>query len=301
MNDDLNQLLEFNRTRLHALVATRNNHLDLWLKQLKKEEEVAAQLFYTHLLGKSSDQLPGFSRYLIHQADFSGDLVLAKRAPDGRIFCLLADATGHGLSAALTLMPVASQFRAQVEAGGQLAPLVKTINRELNEQLPGDRFVAAILIEINPQQGYLRLWNGGMPPLLVLNNQGQLLQTHVSKNLALGILDPDSFEPCFCELQLPTQGQLFAATDGLMELLNPAGETFAKQQLLDCLSSRGSHPLLDSLLSAVYRHCGQRRDQLDDDLSIMHLDLACILAEQKTQGLNASLQPFFQPALPLTN
>jgi len=52
MHDDLKPLLEFNRERLHSLAVSRQEHLDSWLEQLKKEEEIAAQLFYTHLLGR---------------------------------------------------------------------------------------------------------------------------------------------------------------------------------------------------------------------------------------------------------
>jgi serine phosphatase RsbU (regulator of sigma subunit) len=282
MYDDLKLLLEFNRERLNTLAAARQTHLDIWLEQLKKEEEIAAQLFYTHLLGKSSDLLPGFTRNLIHQADFSGDLVLAKKSPDGRIFCLLADATGHGLSAALTLMPAASIFRAQVEQGTNLGQLVETINRELNEHLPGDRFIAALLLELNLAEQQLLVWNGGLPPLFVLDDKGQIIQQVNSNNLALGILSEKQLEPLIAHLQLPFSGQLFAATDGLMEVRNTAGELFAPCRLQASLIKAAGKPPLASLQEELKHFSGLSSAELDDDLSIMHLDLQKLHEHHRT-------------------
>ncbi|WP_404417956.1 PP2C family protein-serine/threonine phosphatase [Marinospirillum sp.] len=283
MYDDLKSLLEFNRERLHSLAVSRQQHLDGWLEQLKREEEVAAQLFYTHLLGKSSDQLPGFTRNLIHQADFSGDLVLAKKAPDGRIFCLLADATGHGLSAALTLMPAASLFRSLVEQGTNLSQLVETINQELNQHLPGDRFIAAILVELDLAERQVQVWNGGLPPLFLLDHQGQFLQQVVSHNLALGILSEQEMEPLIAHLELPLRGQLFAATDGLMEVRNKFGEMFAHNHLQDCLLQAAGKPPFDTLLQELQHFTGLHSSELEDDLSIMHLSLEHLYQGQDFQ------------------
>ena len=283
MHDDLTSLLEFNQKRLHSLALSRQQHLDGWLEKLKTEEEIAAQLFYTHLLGKSSDHLPGFTRSLIHQADFSGDLILAKKTPDGRIFCLLADATGHGLSAALTLMPAASLFRSLVEQGANLNQLVETINQELNENLPGDRFIAALLVELDLAEQQMQVWNGGLPPLFLLDTQGQILQQVVSHNLALGILCAKQLEPLIAHLHLPSTGQLFAATDGLMEARNATGEMFAQNQLQAGLIRAAGKPPLAVLLNELQYFTGESLEELDDDLSIMHLDLQRLYREQATQ------------------
>lgn len=280
MQDDLKELLEFNRERLDTLASSQKKQIDGWLEQMKREEEVAARLFYTHLLGRSSDFLPGFTRNLVHQADFSGDLVLAKKAPDGRIFCLLADATGHGLSAALTLMPAAGLFRSLVEKGTDLTELVESINQELNEQLPGDRFIAAILLELDLSQRQAWVWNGGMPPLWLLDAKGELVDSFAAHNLALGILSAQQMEPLIDSLQLPSSGQLFAATDGLFEASDATGSIFGSKRLQASLLKAAGKPPLTQLLQDLEGFSGRRAPDLDDDLSIMHLDLRRLYASQ---------------------
>lgn len=133
--------------------------------------------------------------------------------------------------------------------------------------------VAALLLELNLAEQQLLVWNGGLPPLFLLDDKGQITQQVHSNNLALGILSEKQLEPLIAHLQLPLSGQLFAATDGLMEVRNAAGDMFAPAGLQRGLIKAAGKPPLESLLEELQRFSGLSSSELEDDLSIMHLDL----------------------------
>lgn len=263
------------RQKLRALVKGSQNRLLKLAQDLHKEEERAADLLYNHLLGRGSDQVYGFQRYMHYTRAFSGDLVLARYASDGRLLILHADASGHGLSAALTLMPVANVFRAGIDAGLPLKQLVQSINQTLYEQLPPNRFVAASLTEINPATQSLKIWNGAMPPLLLLSAAGVGVQRFESKNMALGIIaQPD------IQLQhgtLTAEGRLFGFSDGLSDQCNAAGEAWGELRLLPLLVGAEGSGLLRRVIDDLQDFCGSKN--FDDDVSLFVVEIELVTGQ----------------------
>ena len=80
---------------------------------------------------------------------FSGDAVAARRTPSGRLLAMLADATGHGLAAAGSLLPVLRVFYAQAQQDQPASALVREINGCLEGAARTGRFVAAVVVEID--------------------------------------------------------------------------------------------------------------------------------------------------------
>jgi serine phosphatase RsbU (regulator of sigma subunit) len=69
---------------------------------------------------------------------FSGDLILAARSPDGRLHALLADATGHGLAAAVSALPVVQEFYRLVEQNESLPGIIDPSTSCLPPRCPQD-------------------------------------------------------------------------------------------------------------------------------------------------------------------
>ena len=83
--------------------------LQNYYDQTQNEQQLALRLMDLQL------RRPGLNdprlRYKVIAADnFSGDVVAACRSPEGRFYALLADATGHGLAAAISVLPVLAIF-----------------------------------------------------------------------------------------------------------------------------------------------------------------------------------------------
>ena len=250
-------------------ISRYTRQLEQAISQSDQENAMAADILYGHLLVKNADRLPGIQHQIRSSSRFSGDIVLVKRSPSGSIFMLLADATGHGLSATITIMPVITVFEAMVQKGHQLPFILSEMNKRLLKDLPDDRFVAAIMLEIDPLHGEISIWNGAMPPALWVSDAGEVVHESRSRNMALGILDETLFDGTPERHPLPESGYLLAFSDGLLEQPNRQGQLFGMEQLLEHLPQQTADSCLSGLIHAVEAHAGQ--SDPDDDVSLCQI------------------------------
>jgi two-component system, HptB-dependent secretion and biofilm response regulator len=177
---------------LHNLVLSQKQELEKYKRDSQREEAIA-KFTYEYILRQNNNEIPGVYTWLKSYSSFSGDMTLARLAPNGNLYFMLADATGHGLSAAITIMPVVSIFNSMVSKGFHIQQIVTEINKKVLRDSPDDRFVAAIVIELHREKGELSVWNGGMPTAY-WHSDGELLREFASRNMAFGILEDDLFE-----------------------------------------------------------------------------------------------------------
>ncbi len=130
--------------------------------------------------------------------------------------------------------------------------------------MPDDRFVAAVVIEINPFRREISVWNGGMPSVYWVND-GQVVHEFKSDNMALGILEDDQFDSNVKTIELQHTGYLFACSDGLTEQENSTGTPFSTQRVLSAVK-KGPHKLLENLASMLRTHAGT--DKYCDDVAM---------------------------------
>jgi serine phosphatase RsbU (regulator of sigma subunit) len=251
---------------MQRLIRQQNRELEKFKADAEHEEQIA-KFTYEYLLRKNSDACNGVEIWLKPFSAFSGDMALVKKSPNGNLYFMLADATGHGLSAAITIMPVVTIFNTMVSKGFQLQQIVTEMNRKLVNDTPEDRFVAAIVLEINPDKRECRVWNGGMPPVLWVDKGEVKYQFH-SAHMALGIMDESIFDASVVAIELPEAGFLLAYTDGLTEQKNTNGQLFSIQKIVDLVAKKPENFLQD-LAKSMLEHVGV--DEYHDDVS------ACII------------------------
>jgi PAS domain S-box-containing protein len=210
------------------------------------------------------------SYWLAPADNFSGDIVAATRGPKGDLYVLLADATGHGLGAAICTLPVLSVFYSMSETGVALAWIAHEVNRQLQATLPISHFVAASMLRVDANGEHADAWLGGTPDLLVLDATGAVRRRATSTNLPLGIdaSDVDSIKPESIALQPGEQIVLFS--DGLVEAENADGLVFGYEQLLAALASAAADHRLDAVKLALAQHMGNTPPH--DDVSLMLID-----------------------------
>ena len=252
-----------NSSRMQRLIKVQNGELENFKKEAEREEQIA-KLTYEYLLHQNSYEHPGVYVWLQSFGAFSGDMMLVKKSPSGHLYFILADATGHGLSAAITIMPVVTIFNSMVAKGFHIQKIATEINRKLLIDTPNDRFVAAILIEINPFRRELNVWNGAMPPVFWVAN-GNITHEFQSTHMALGILDEDMFDAGIATTDLPDEGFILAYSDGLIEQENIYNEPFSKHRLINILAQQPDD-LLAELSAALLQHSGDL--DYSDDLSV---------------------------------
>ena len=199
--------------------------------------------------------------------NFSGDIVAATRGPKGDLYVLLADATGHGLGAAICTLPVLSVFYSMSETGVALGWIVHEVNRQLKATLPVGHFVAASMLCVAANCEHVDAWVGGTPDLLVLDGSGRPRLRLASGNLPLGIdsCDANSVVPDRVALQPGDQFVMFS--DGLVEAENADGQAFGYDRLMAALASAAPGDRLDSIKLALAEHLDTTAPH--DDVSLM--------------------------------
>lgn len=238
-------------------------------REAAEEEQAIAHALMEKMIGASGIQDPGLRLWLEPAARFSGDLLIASRSRiGGQLYVLHADAMGHGLTAALPLLPIAQIFRTMTERGLSLPVIVHEMNTSLKRQIPRGFFVAATVAVIDRGNRMVEVWNGGNPDALLVDAEGTLLQRFFSDHLPLGIQPPERFAAhTRCWQVHAGEANLVLYSDGLTEARNRWGEPFGQERLMAALSQGGD--LHRAVMDAVVQHLDGARAH--DDIS-----LACV-------------------------
>ena len=204
---------------------------------------------------------------------FSGDLVAAARTPDGVLHLLLADATGHGLAAALNVLPLNQVFYSMTKRGFGIGAIAAEMNRKIRVLMPVDRFASAALAAVDARNCEIRVWSGGLPDVLYVNQNGAVEKTFESRHPPLGLVDGASFQEQPEIFHWHSAGQLFLYSDGLPETENSSGEPFGAERLATALATAPSEQRLDQLIQALDRH--RMEHALHDDVSMLMAHIPC--------------------------
>ncbi len=237
---------------------------------IQQEASALAQTIVTRQMQRAGLNDPCVRYWLVPAENFSGDIVAATRGPEGDLYVLLADATGHGLGAAICTLPVLSVFYSMSEMGVALSWIVHEVNRQLHATLPVGHFVAASILRIDADGGHADVWVGGIPDLLLLDADGKTKSRLASANLPLGV-DAGKADEVRCEcIPLQPRDQFVMFSDGLLEAENGAGQVFGYDRLVVALASAAKDQRLESVRTALAQHMGAAAPH--DDVSLMIVD-----------------------------
>lgn len=161
---------------------------------------------------------------------FSGDVRLTAYRPNEDLHVLLDDFTGHGLTSAVGAVPLVEIFRAMTAKEYEAEDILRQINSKLSILLPAGIFLAAGFTTIS-QDGYCSFWNGGMPDILVLSPECDVVLRIESSDPPLGItlrLDQLTMK----HMTLDAQSTMLTVSDGVLEARNLEGDYLGEKRLL---------------------------------------------------------------------
>ena len=233
----------------------------------QEEENALAQRIVERQMARPGLADPAIRHWIAPAANFSGDVIGAARSPEGFLYVLLGDATGHGLAAAISVLPVLTVFYSHVEQGYPLGYIVMELNRQLRATMPSGRFVAASLMCIDEVSARAQLWQGGMPDVLLVNRDGGVREHIASRHLPLGIVDFDEEMTALTEVDLQPGDQFVLFSDGLIEAEDQDGAQFGVGRLAEILSKAPPQSRLEAVRTGLYAHTGI--GQFHDDISLL--------------------------------
>jgi len=253
------------------LAFTSDKLLD-FAKQNSEEMELAKRLM-NNMLQKYADESMLNVRMSNEAAEnISGDICITQLADNNKLYVLLADATGHGLSAAISMIPLTQVFYKMAADGFGIASIAKTINGKLKELLPIDRFVAATIASIDYNNQCIELWNGSNPTPMMVNQKGAVIKRFEQSNFALGIVDNKDFSSKTEVYMFNDACELIIFSDGLSDQINQANESFGIERVKAAMSKINPEEskyqtAYDALLTELMefkKNCKQQ-----DDISLM--------------------------------
>lgn len=258
------------RKRVGRQLADNAARLQQYHDEAEAEAELAKDIMERHVRRDALEQ-SGVRHCVIPTQRFSGDIVLAARSRSGKLYAMLADATGHGLAAAMSGLAIVNDFYRAVEDEVPLRRMILMLNNTLAELLPRGRFVSAGVLVLDQEHGRGAMWLGGVPDVLQVGPDGQLLGRYSSDQLPLGIETWQAEEVSIMPLEWRQASQLLLCSDGLIEATSGQGDEFGYAGVLGALATSTPANRLEYLHLALRRHLDELAGH--DDISMLLLEL----------------------------
>ena len=239
-NDQLKMVIDnaLSRKRLEETLADRIRELDTALRErnrlaeeqelLRYELEVARRLQQSML----PDELPRdgattMSATWLPALEIGGDFYDVIPLEGNRLAVLVADATGHGIQAALSTAILKFAFTRFSGRDVGSTDIVTGMNHVLHRGLPEEIYIAAMVLTIDMDTGEVEASNAGLPHPFLLKRDPASVDRVPANGFILGVVDSDLYqleEPV--TLRLESGDVLLVCTDGLGEAENDDGEQF---------------------------------------------------------------------------
>lgn len=257
--------------KITAMQRIRELHLELEQYQQRTEQELvlSQHVFKAVTQRMGTRTISGLDHWMRPAGHFSGDLMIYEKSPSGKLYLMQGDFTGHGFSAAIAALPTSDVFFSMSRQDFSPREILIEMNRKLHNIMPTGHFCAMAFVCCDPATRQIDIFNAGLPPLLLLDDQSHIKSSAKSSNLALGILPKDAFNVEITTLQNVSNNTLVLYSDGFTEARNEAGEAFGEKRLHDALAC-GRKPF-DGAKAALEAFIGWRTP--DDDISLTTLRL----------------------------
>ena len=155
---------------------------------------------------------------------------------EDRLGIVVADVSGKGVPAALTVAMMRSVFRTQATGNSDVRDVLSRVNSFMTGDMRRDMFITCIygILEISTRKFS---WSrAGHEPLLVAHDSGEV-DVLSPDGFALGVIDSPDFDQLLEveTIELHSGDRVLLFTDGLTEAMNTEGEEFGMERILGIL------------------------------------------------------------------
>ncbi len=185
------------------------------------------------------------------------------------------DAMGHGVSASVTTALAIGAYRSSRRRGDDLLATLRIMDTAIAGEFPDERFVTALLAELDLTTGRIRFLNAGHLQPLLLRGRHTVTLPDVPAGLPLGLggLLPAAADRVV-DYQLEPGDRVVMVTDGILDATNRHGERFGERRMIE-LAEHAAHaqlPLAElarNIARGVYDY---QAGELSDDASLLLLE-----------------------------
>ncbi|HVT44627.1 MAG TPA: SpoIIE family protein phosphatase [Thermoanaerobaculia bacterium] len=189
-----------------------------YAKQKMDEELRTAYVIQSRLLPSAPPEVEGFYFAGLNRPcrTVSGDYFDFVARPDGRVYFVIADVSGKGITAALVMASLATAFNIFTRDDPDPAALVRELNQTLAPKTAPTKFVTLFAAVLDPTTGTIEFTNAGhCPPLIVRKDSVEQLR---DTDMVIGLFPPAVYRTQ--RVTLEPGDALITFTDGIIEAEN---------------------------------------------------------------------------------
>lgn len=196
----------------------------------------------------------------------SGDLYDFIEPHEGYTGVLIGDVSGKGISAALFMAKVISEFRFLANILTSPDEVLNKLNRHLSK-VPRGIFLTSIYMVVNRTEGYIKVSIAGHPPIILIR-EGNVKVLNLKSGPPLGIMDHEYLSNF---LKIKQGDKLIMLTDGVYEARNKYGKRIGFNKILGFIKD---HVFDMDLTNKIYSYVSQfsKGAEKSDDLTIVCLN-----------------------------
>ncbi|MEP7014276.1 MAG: SpoIIE family protein phosphatase [Verrucomicrobiota bacterium] len=252
---------------IHRQLERQNDELEAWRRNLERDLE-AARLTQQSLIPQKPLVVSGWEIAACYRPviQVGGDIYGWLRMKNGRILFWIADATGHGASAALLTTLAKLLFHHGALEQETPVTIMQAVNNDFRTIFGARSFMTAMCVALEPNTGRASVVGAGHPPLLVLRKNGGI-ESIPSATPPLGLIEQPQFAETIVDLALGDSFLLY--TDGLFGQATAGQARLTPAQLGQMLdpSAPNAEALLARLLNQTGPNPGEKA--LPDDLAAL--------------------------------
>lgn len=263
--DDVRLVAQIGRFAAIKLETTRLRE-DAIQKRIMDEELKTASNIQRRLLPAAPSGMGGYTFVGKNQPSrvVSGDYYDFAVRPDGKVYFVIGDVSGKGVTAGLMMAGLQVAFRIFSKTDPDPATLVTQLNLALKENLPQSKFVTLFLGRLDTSTGVIEYVNAGHTPPLWLHRKGVTELTE--SDLLLGVVTRAEFVNR--KLQLDSGDSLILFTDGVSEARNAADTDLGSNLPLGSMHGANADLISRAVYEAVIAHVGAP-ENLEDDVTLV--------------------------------
>lgn len=199
-----------------------------------------------------------------------GDLYDFIELPRNNVGLVIADVSGKGVPASLTMASVRAAIRAHVDNIYYLYEVMRRVNGMVTRDTKPGEFVTLFYGVLDTTAKRLTYCNAGHPSPLLLRD-GQITELS-SSNLVLGLDPAEPYEQHICDLKSGDVVLLY--TDGLTDAMNFQSQTWGKQRLIESLKAGGATAeiIAQNILWSMRRYAGLTERTDDVTLIVVRVE-----------------------------
>lgn len=255
--------------RFAAVTLERTRLREEALAKAKFDEELrTAYAIQRRLLPDTLPTIQGYSFAATNRPckTVSGDYYDVVVRPDGRIYFVIADVSGKGITAALVMSSVATAFNIFTRTDPTPADLVRELNVTLAPKTAPTKFVTLVAGVLDPRTGVVDFANAGHVPPLVISSTG--VEMLKSTDLVVGLMPEAKYRNQ--QTQLNPGDSLVLFTDGVTEAEDAQENQFGLEEVAELvrqLHCADSTDILTLIEQHVEKHIGDA--PAGDDITML--------------------------------